>query len=61
VNLFTKVRRWLRPPADPEADAEQQRLRAERETVGDRQRSLGGPRGIEGLAPPERDTTDPRR
>jgi hypothetical protein len=31
VNILTKLQRWLRPPADVEAEAEKQRQRAERE------------------------------
>jgi hypothetical protein len=59
VNFVTKLLRRLRPPADPEAEAEAQRMRAERETVRDAQRAASGPRGIPGL-PPSDDVTDPR-
>jgi hypothetical protein len=61
MNVFTKLRRRLSPPADPEAEQEKQRGRARREDVRDRARAHAGPRGIGGLAPPKRDVDDPRR
>jgi hypothetical protein len=59
VNFVTKLLRRRRRPADPEAEADAQRLRAEHKTARERQLSLSGPRGIGGL-PPESDDTKPR-
>jgi hypothetical protein len=49
--------RWLRPEADPEQQAEAERLRVERETVRTSQLSSSGGSNL----PPTRDVTDPRR
>ena len=57
MNLFTKLVGWLRRPYDPEAEAEEQRMRAER----DAQRALMGPRGIPVSNLPSKRDTDSRR
>jgi hypothetical protein len=57
MGIFTKVLSWFRPAADPEQQAEAERLRAERETVRASQRSHSGGLNL----PPTRDITDPRR
>ena len=56
VSLFTKLLGWFRPAADPEQQAEAERLRVERETIRTSQFSPYGGSNL----PPTRDITDPR-
>jgi hypothetical protein len=58
VTFLTKLRRWVRAPADPEEEAEAQRMRADRDTA--RETQLTKMRGIGGLPPSTRDVDDPR-
>jgi hypothetical protein len=56
MNLLEKIRRWFkREPADPEAQAEADRIRENIETV---RTSQFGPAGGSNL-PPTPDVTDP--
>jgi hypothetical protein len=57
VSLLQKIRAWFRPQAvDPEAEAERERLRVERETIRTSQLSPGGG----GNMPPTPDVLDPK-
>ena len=53
MNPLKKVLAWLRPPMDPESEAEAQRMRLERETI--RTSQLTGPPNV----PPTPDILDP--
>jgi hypothetical protein len=56
------IARWLRPVADPEAEAEAQRIRTERETVKTSQIGaglFGGPGSMN--LPPTPDVLDPKK
>ena len=53
MNPVKKVLAWLRPPVDPAAEAEAQRMRLERETI--RTSQLTGPPNV----PPTPDVLDP--
>ena len=55
MNVVTKLLRWLRPSADPETEAESERLRTEMETIRTSQLGQGT------IVPPTPDVTDPRR
>lgn len=61
MNPLARILRWLRPVGDPEAEAEAQRIRAERVTIKMSQSvtsQLGGP-GSSSL-PPTPDVLDPK-
>jgi hypothetical protein len=53
MNPLKTLLAWLRPPMDPEAEAEAQRMRLERETI--RTSQLSGPPNI----PPTPKVLDP--
>jgi hypothetical protein len=57
MNLLMKILRWLRPPADPEAQAEAERIRTAQQTVKTSQLTPSGSSNL----PPSLDITDPRR
>jgi hypothetical protein len=57
VGIFTRLVGWFRTAADPEQQAEAERLRVERETIRTSQLSPGGGSNL----PITRDITDPRR
>jgi hypothetical protein len=54
MNLIKRFLAWFRPTPDPEAAAEAERLRVQRETV--RTSQLSGPPNI----PPTPDVLDPK-
>jgi hypothetical protein len=56
VSVLAKIFSWLKPGADPEAEAEAERLRTEQETVKTSQLGAGG-----GTLPPTPDVLDPDR
>jgi hypothetical protein len=53
MNPLKALLAWLRPPTDPESEAEAQRMRLERETI--RTSQLSGPPNI----PPTPEVLDP--
>jgi hypothetical protein len=55
VNPVAKLLGWLRPSADPEAEAESERLRTEMETIRTSQLGQGT------IVPPTPDITEPDR
>ena len=57
MSVFSKVMRWLRPPANPEAEAEAQRLRDQMETIRISNVSTWATTNM----PPTPDVTDPKR
>jgi len=57
MGVLAKILSWLRPPADPEAEAEAARLRSQVETIRTSQLSSSGASNL----PPTQDVTDPGR
>jgi hypothetical protein len=55
MNPVAKILGWLRPSADPEAEAESERLRTELETIRTSQLGQGT------IVPPTPDITEPDR